>query len=424
MGNELEFEGLCQLHMNVLKNYMFHKISNHSDAQDIMQDVLLSAYKGFGSLKDPSMFKSWIIGIASHKCVDYYKAKAKKLELPLDVLGGNIVDNHGVEAAVLVNDTLDMLRDKDKQILYLFYIQGYNQKDIAAKLKIPLGTVKSRVSTAKANFKAAYTSYNTNKSAKGEFIMSSKNKAFPRFMPELNIVKSIEPPFKVKFEEIGGWLFVPRVGEKSSFAFYDDPDKQLTGIHTMHCVCEAAVHGISCVQVDATYEENGQITEQHTKFMRLTETHASYVAEMKTQDNMFYFGSFYDDEWLSRYEIGTNNIGREIHQEAKGIARLNSDGSFTVEKEECPDIFGRYKVTVGSHSYDTVALLEVCEGLMTILYIDQNGRTVLFRRYNRYDWKTDRYKALWTEKLPNSEMLTVNGDVYVHWYDCISDYVL
>ena len=192
----------------------------------------------------------------------------------------------------------------------------------------------------------------------------------------------------------------------------------------MDCVREAIIHGIPCVQVDTNYEVDGKITEQHAKFMRITETHVSYVAEMKTKENTFYFGSFYDDEWLSRYEVGTNNIGREIHQEAKGIAQLNSDGSFTVQKEECPDIFGRYKVTIGSRSYDTVALLEVCEGIMTILYINQNGRTVLFRRYNRYNWKTDRYKALWTEKLPNSEMLTVNGDVYVHWYDCISNYVL
>jgi len=254
-------------------------------------------------------------------------------------------------------------------------------------------------------------------------MMMTENKVFPKLMPELTIEKINEAPFKVKFEEIPGWLIIPRVGEKSSFAFYDDPDRRLTGINKMVCTREAVIHGIPCVQVEVEEDMGGEIST-NTKFMRLTETHTSYVAEMRIQDDSFYFGSFYDDEWAERYEIGENNIGSEIHQEAKGIAVLNADGSMTVSKEESADIIGRYQVKIGPRTFDTVAILEINEGMMTILYVDQNGRTVLFRRYNRFNWKTDRYKALWTEKLPNSDVLLVNNDKYVHWYDCISDYVL
>jgi RNA polymerase sigma-70 factor (ECF subfamily) len=158
MSNEFsaEFEKLCLPHLDMLKRYLFHKISNHSDAEDILQGVLLAAYKGFGKLKDKGIFKSWIIGIASHKCVDYYKAKAKKLEIPLDEISGFAVDNHGIETAILVNDTLNLLRDKEKQVLYLFYILGYNQKDIALKLHIPLGTVKT-VSIRQKKISKPYT---------------------------------------------------------------------------------------------------------------------------------------------------------------------------------------------------------------------------------------------------------------------------
>ena len=417
-----EYERLSLLHINMLKRYLFHKISNHSDAEDILQDVLLSPFKGFDKLQNKDMFKSWVIGIASNKCKDYYKAKAKKLEIPLSEISGHIADSHGIETAMLVNDTLALLKDKQKQILYLFYIKGYNQKDIAIKLNIPQGTVKSRLNTAKKQFKTVYP-YPHPTPKKGECTMSAKNKLFPQTMPELAIEKSNQKPFTVKCEEIPGWLVIPRVGEKASFAFYDDPDKNLTGINTMDCTREALIHGIPCVQVDVTEDINGE-TSTHTKFMRLTQTHVSYVAEMNTKDNTFYFGSFYDDEWLARYEVGQNNIGREILQQPKGIATLNSDGTITVTEEEHADIIGRYNVTIDNRTHDTVALLELQDGLMTILYIDQSGRTVLFRRYNRDNWKTDRYKALWTEKLPNSEVLTVNNEQYVHWYDCISDYVM
>ena len=57
-------------------------------------------------------------------------------------------------------------------------------------------------------------------------------------------------------------------------------------------------------------------------------------------------------------------------------------------------------------------------------FLDQNGRTILWRRYNRNDWAMDRYGKPWTELLPHNACLTVNGETYVEWYDCITDYIL
>ena len=416
----MDFEQLCLPHLNVLKRFLFHKISNQSDAEDILQDVLLSAYKGFDKLKDKNSFKSWLIGIASHKCADYYKAKAKKLEIPLDETSSYMIDRRGIKTPTLVNDTLNKLRGKDRQILYLFYIMGYNQKDIALKLGIPLGTVKSRVSTAKEKFKAAYPHHSKKK--KGEPNMANKT-LFPKFKPELVIEKTSGKPFSVKHEEIAHHFIIPRVGEKSSFAFYDDPDGRLSGISSLECVREAMIHDIPCIQVDVEDDDDGKISNE-TMFIRLTETHSSYLAEMRIENNSFYFNSFYDTEWLSLNGMGENNIGYEIYQEAKGIIRINDDGTIVADKEDCPDIIGRYKVKIGSRLFDTVALLDVGNKMMVIKYIDKNGRTVLFRRYNCFDWQFDSCKVLWTEKLPDSEVLVINGVKYVHWYDCISDYVL
>jgi hypothetical protein len=56
-------------------------------------------------------------------------------------------------------------------------------------------------------------------------------------------------------------------------------------------------------------------------------------------------------------------------------------------------------------------------------YLDQNGRTILWRRFNKNDWAFSRYGKLWTELLPDNERLTVNGETYVHWYDCVTDYI-
>ncbi|MBR1823542.1 MAG: hypothetical protein IJ779_04845, partial [Ruminococcus sp.] len=90
------------------------------------------------------------------------------------------------------------------------------------------------------------------------------------------------------------------------------------------------------------------------------------------------------------------------------------------------DFVGRYMVEINGKTYDTVCVIDVGtynEGVLSEQFIDKNGRTILWRRFNRNDWAFDRYCKLWTEALPDNERLTVNGEVYVHWYDCVSDYI-
>ena len=63
-------------------------------------------------------------------------------------------------------------------------------------------------------------------------------------------------------------------------------------------------------------------------------------------------------------------------------------------------------------------------GVLSEQFLDKNRKTILWRRYNRDDWAIDRYKKSWSEQLPENDRLTVNGTTYVHWYDCITDYIL
>ncbi len=91
------------------------------------------------------------------------------------------------------------------------------------------------------------------------------------------------------------------------------------------------------------------------------------------------------------------------------------------------DIVGRYEVTIGGKKYDTVCVVDLGSYNQNVLsehYLDKNGNTVLWRRFNSNDWHLDRYKKLWTEQLPKNERLSVNGETYVHWYDCITDFIL
>jgi len=110
----------------------------------------------------------------------------------------------------------------------------------------------------------------------------------------------------------------------------------------------------------------------------------------------------------------------------KGL--LNRKGNVITGKaqKESPDVVGRYSVTIGGKTFDTICLMDIeCfnDAVASEQYIDKNGRTILWRRFNRNDWATDRFGAPWTELFPNNERLMINGQTYVHWYDSLSDYV-
>lgn len=85
---------------------------------------------------------------------------------------------------------------------------------------------------------------------------------------------------------------------------------------------------------------------------------------------------------------------------------------------------GRFTVTLNGTAHDCICLTDVEsyeESVVAKQYINAEGRTVLWQRFNRNDWHFSRYGKLWTELLPDSERITVNGETYVHWYDCVTD---
>ena len=107
----------------------------------------------------------------------------------------------------------------------------------------------------------------------------------------------------------------------------------------------------------------------------------------------------------------------------KFLSNLQESKTFQTNRR-INDVVGRYDVEINGKKYDTVCLVGIeMNGILTEQYIDQTGRTVLWRRFNKDDWQIEQYKELWSVRLPESERLVVNGDVYVHWYDCVSDYL-
>ena len=427
----MDFEALIQNGLKPLERFVKFHIGNLSDAEDVLQEVLLAAYRGAETLKDESLFKPWILGIARNKCSDYFRTKAKRMEIPLDSLNETalVTGLHGVTTRTVVRETLESLGDADKQILYLSYFRDIPQAEIAARLGIPVGTVKSRLFHAKQRFRERYP-----EKPKGVEMMK-KNRFMPDYLPDYEIRKIDGEPFPVCWEELMGWFIVPRLGETISWAMYDYPKRRRTEQCDMKVIGKAEVHGVEGVEIEAVeYDpmDCNRIDDAGTAKRRfvaqLTGTHSRYLAESHVENGVKKLYTFLDgDDFLLNWGFGENNCGNETHIAPKGLIRKQGAAVTTAKQSFMLDVVGRYEVTINGKAYDTICVIDAGayeEGVVSEQYLDRNGRTILWRRFNRNDWMSERYKRPWTELLPENDRITGDDEIFVHWYDCITDYVL
>lgn len=421
-----EFEILLKAEQISVERFVRFKINSKADADDVIQEIFFSAYQKFPQLKNKSSFKAWIISIARNKCNDYFRKKAIQHEIPIEELAENQISDsrYGFSITSTVRETLSLLGDKDKQILYLYFWKEMPQAEIAKQLNIPIGTVKSRLYNAKQNFKNKYP-YHTDTS-KG----ANNMKKMPEFLPSYKIEESTKEPFSVKWEELMGWFLVPKLGEKISWGMYDIPSRKCSHIYNMEVTGKAKVHGIEGVELiakETSYSNKNDVISR-TFVAQLTDTHCRYLATLRNDGDIRNYITFLDgDEFLLNWGFGEDNCGNETHLAPKGDIQRTNRTIVSDNKEFLLDIVGRYTVTINGKSYDTVCVMDIetyNSGVVSEQFLDKNGKTILWRRFNRDNWAIDRYKQKWSEQLPDNERLTINGIAYVHWYDCITDYIL
>ena len=412
-----------------VERYVRFRVSSTHDAEDVLQEIYAAAAQGLPSLTDPTRFKAWLLGIARHKCHDYFRAR--RPEVPVDALTIREMEpaRPGRDHVSAVRETMARLSPADRHMLYLFYWLELPQKEIARRLGIPVGTVKSRLHTARERFRALYP--HRRPSMKGEHLM----KQLPKIMPDYTITPSGLSPFPVRWEEIMGWFIVPRLGETLTWGMYDFPERVLTEWDEIAVVGKAQVHGIEGVEIASLAHDpmennatDGSKDVERTLVAQLTDTHCRLLAETHVQDGVKRLYTFLDGpDFLDNWGFGEDNCGNEVNIRPKGDVTREGDQVTAKDKDFLLDVVGRYTVTIGGKSYDTVCVMDVTtyiDGAVTEQYIDQNGRTVLWRRFNADTWRLDRYGSLWSERFPDNERITVNGKVHVHWYDCITSYIL
>jgi RNA polymerase sigma-70 factor (ECF subfamily) len=161
-----KFEALAFPHMDALYSTALRMTRNPLDAEDLVQDVYLRAYRFFDKFEEGTNFKAWIFKILTNTFINRYRQKVRepqhtefekveyfyaeaekerddKYETRYDEK--RYADLFGDE----INTALSKLSYDFRAVVILCDIEGFSYKEIAAIVGTPIGTVMSRLSRAR-----------------------------------------------------------------------------------------------------------------------------------------------------------------------------------------------------------------------------------------------------------------------------------
>ncbi len=169
------FEALAYPHLDALYNMALRLTRHPLDAEDLVQEVFFRAYRFFHQFEEGTNFKAWIFKILTNTFINHYRKKARapqqvefeKIapyypastnERTQDMTAGGFAhyqDFFGDE----INQALQQLSEDFRLAVMLCDIEGFSYKEISALLKVPIGTVMSRLSRARAQLQKLLRDY-------------------------------------------------------------------------------------------------------------------------------------------------------------------------------------------------------------------------------------------------------------------------
>jgi RNA polymerase sigma-70 factor, ECF subfamily len=141
---ETAFLKLFQQYEHDIYRMAYVYVKNKEDALDIVQETAYRSFQKFSSVKDFTLFKTWVIRIAINCAIDLLRKNKKLVYLQVEgIIESPSPINKDIPLSISLQDLMDILNEEDKSVILLKYYQGYTFNEISDILNTPLSTVKS-----------------------------------------------------------------------------------------------------------------------------------------------------------------------------------------------------------------------------------------------------------------------------------------
>ncbi|PYG89791.1 RNA polymerase sigma-70 factor (ECF subfamily) [Ruminiclostridium sufflavum DSM 19573] len=167
-GNIQAFEELTGSFYSRVYNICCRMLNNPEDAGEQAQEVFIKAFRYIKAFKGNCSVSTWLYRIATNVCLDYLRKNKNRKDISLEQ---NVYDDIKVKDMLIssspgpeklaelnaqrkaINDALSAMGEKSRLIIILRDFNGFSYDEIAEITQAPVGTVKSRISRARAELR-------------------------------------------------------------------------------------------------------------------------------------------------------------------------------------------------------------------------------------------------------------------------------
>ena len=158
----MDFEGLANQHKDAVYRQLMRACGNREDAEDVLIEALLKAYRNLDQLQESGAFRAWLAQIGRRVC---WQLKQREALLP--ILQLSALEDEGLQLAsnqesaetsvareqmkTLLQQAIDSLPERERAVYELRDIHEVGGEETAARLNISLAAMKSRLFRARTN---------------------------------------------------------------------------------------------------------------------------------------------------------------------------------------------------------------------------------------------------------------------------------
>ena len=155
-GDQVAWADIVRQHWRRVFNVAYKFVGKHDEAEDLTQDIFLKIFKSLHTFDRRANFQTWLISVSRNLCIDHYRSVRKEREtIDRDVDAGDLSPisretgpYHALEFSdqrLVLRKALDLLPPTLRSAVLLRDIRGMAYQEIAERLDLPEGTVKSRI---------------------------------------------------------------------------------------------------------------------------------------------------------------------------------------------------------------------------------------------------------------------------------------
>lgn len=161
-GDLAALEELFNRYRNQVFSLAYRMTGNPSDAEDLCQEIFLQVMRKVGSFEGRSSFSTWLYRVAMNRSRDYLRRKKRSPELlshegdPPERHDPHTATSGGLESVAIASEAKRLVQDALMELpvslrapLVLHELEGMQYHEVASLLKLPVGTVKSRIFRAR-----------------------------------------------------------------------------------------------------------------------------------------------------------------------------------------------------------------------------------------------------------------------------------